>query len=137
MTNKQQTTNNRQQKQTTTTNKRPKPIQQPLQHPELYDSIAARTRAAGAGAARPRAVLFEGPPGTGKTTSARVLSARAAVPLVYVPIEALMSKWYGQSEGNLAGLFRHAKALGGCLVFLDELDSLAASRDREMHEVRS
>ncbi|GBF90964.1 cell division cycle 48 [Raphidocelis subcapitata] len=105
----------------------------PLRHSELYESIAQRTRASGKGS-RPRAVLFEGPPGTGKTTSARVLSTQAAVPLVYIPLEGLMSKWYGESEGNLAKLFKNAKALGGCLVFLDELDSLATSRDREMHE---
>jgi len=38
---------------------------------------------------------------TGKTTSARVISSQAAVPLVYVPLEAVMSKWFGESEGGM------------------------------------
>ena len=38
----------------------------------------------------------------GKTTSARVISIQAAVPLVYLPLEAVLSKWYGESEGQLA-----------------------------------
>jgi SpoVK/Ycf46/Vps4 family AAA+-type ATPase len=54
---------------------------------------------------------------------------------VYVPLEALVSKWYGESEQNLAKLFKACKVLGGCIIFLDELDSLATSRDRsDMHE---
>lgn len=40
--------------------------------------------------------------GTGKTSSARLLSRRSALPLVYVPLEALVSKWYGESEQNMA-----------------------------------
>ncbi|KAI8472467.1 MAG: P-loop containing nucleoside triphosphate hydrolase protein [Monoraphidium minutum] len=106
----------------------------PLQHPELYSRIAERTRDGGAGS-RPRAVLFEGPPGTGKTTSARVLSSQVAVPLIYVPLESLLSKWYGESEANLAKVFKAARAMGGCMLFLDELDAFASSRDRQLHEV--
>jgi hypothetical protein len=45
-------------------------------------------------------------PGTGKTSSARLLSRRAALPLVYVPLEALVSKWYGESEQNMAKVRR-------------------------------
>jgi SpoVK/Ycf46/Vps4 family AAA+-type ATPase len=76
-----------------------------------------------------------GPLGTGKTTSAKILARQAAVPLVYVPLETLASKWYGESENNLAKVFKAAKGLGGAIIFLDELDALATSRDREMHEV--
>lgn len=45
----------------------------PLTHPEVYEAVAARTRKSPA-SNRPRAVLFEGPPGCGKTTSARCVS---------------------------------------------------------------
>lgn len=40
---------------------------------------------------RPKAILFEGPPGTGKTTSAKIISQQVQIPLVYIPIEAIMS----------------------------------------------
>ena len=46
---------------------------------------------------RPKAVLFEGPPGTGKTTSAKIIAQQVNIPLVYMPIEAIMSKFYGES----------------------------------------
>src|SRR6476469_7675132 len=54
----------------------------------------------------------------GKTTSARVISTQAAVPLVYLPLEAVLSKWYGESEGQLAKVFKAAGALGGAIVFI-------------------
>ncbi|KAK9840153.1 hypothetical protein WJX74_004214 [Apatococcus lobatus] len=104
-----------------------------LQHPEVYEAIAAGTRRR-PGSNRPRAVLFEGPPGCGKTTSARVIASQASVPLVYIPLEAIVSKWYGQSEKKLADMFTAADALPGCLVFLDEIDSLATTRGGDMHE---
>ena len=106
----------------------------PLLRPDVYDSVARGTRKKFA-SNRPRAVLFIGPPGTGKTSSARVIASQAAVPLVYIPLEALVSKWYGESEKSLATALEAADSLpDGCIVFLDELDALATSRSGEMHE---
>ena len=106
----------------------------PLVRPDVYDKVAKGTREKFA-PNRPRAVLFIGPPGTGKTTSARVIASQAAVPLVYIPLEALVSKWYGESEKSLATALEAADSLpDGCIVFLDELDALATSRGGEMHE---
>ena len=59
-----------------------------------------------------------------------VRDPQAAVPLVYVPLEAVASKWYGESEGNLAKIFKAAEDLGGAILFLDEIDSLATERRR-------
>ena len=143
----------------------------PLAHPDLCDGVAAAARspavlaaggpggggASGAGLTRPRAVLFAGPPGCGKTTAAAIAAAAAGAPLVYVPVEAVVSKFYGEAEQRLAGVFEAARALaagwgggggkegeeegssptpahagssgpGKALVFLDEVDSLATSR---------
>ena len=58
----------------------------------------------------------------------RVIASQASVPLVYVPLEAVSSKWYGESERLLADIFKAAEVLPGCIIFLDEIDSLATSR---------
>ncbi|CAL9774356.1 unnamed protein product [Musa acuminata subsp. burmannicoides] len=105
-----------------------------LQSPEIYDEIARGTRCKFE-TNRPRAVLFEGPPGTGKTSSARVIAQQAGIPLLYVPLEVIMSKYYGESERLLGNVFSLANELpSGAIIFLDEVDSFAVARDSEMHE---
>ncbi|XAR65693.1 Adenosinetriphosphatase [Bertholletia excelsa] len=105
-----------------------------LQSPEVYDDIARGTRSKFE-TNRPRAVLFEGPPGTGKTSCARVIASQAGVPLLYVPLEVVMSKYYGESERLLGKVFSLANEIpNGAIIFLDEVDSFAISRDSEMHE---
>jgi SpoVK/Ycf46/Vps4 family AAA+-type ATPase len=105
----------------------------PLQNPDIYDSIARLTRISFE-SNRPKAILFEGPPGVGKTTAARIIAGAVRAPLVYVPIESIMSKWYGQSSQNLAQIFDACEDIGGAILFLDEIDSLAGSRDENMFE---
>lgn len=108
-------------------------VTMPLKNPEIYDAIAKLTRKT-AESNRPRAVLFEGPPGVGKTTAARIIAGDSEIPLVYVPVESIMSKWYGQSSQNLAEIFDMCELMGGAVIFLDEIDSLAGSRDQNMFE---
>jgi SpoVK/Ycf46/Vps4 family AAA+-type ATPase len=105
----------------------------PLKHPEMYDSIAKLTRKKFE-SNRPKAILFDGPPGVGKTTVARVIAGEAGIPLVYMPVESIMSKWYGQSSQNLSLIFDLCEDLGGSILFIDEIDSLAGSRDSGMFE---
>ena len=107
----------------------------PLRSPEAFVAVRAGTRALPQQRDRQAALLFYGPPGTGKTTAARIAAQQAGLPLVYAPLEALMSKWLGQGEQQLAALFDSCEALRQpCVLFLDELDALAGSRSREMHE---
>ena len=53
----------------------------------------------------PGAMFLYGPPGTGKTSSARALARMAVAPLVYIPVESIFSKWYGDSERKLSKIF--------------------------------
>ncbi|KAI3424892.1 hypothetical protein D9Q98_008276 [Chlorella vulgaris] len=111
-----------------------------LANPEVYDEISRATKLGGAGAAgtnRPRGVLLVGPPGTGKTTAARVIAQRGSVPLVNVQFEKILSKWYGENERQLAEVLKVAEEFPqGCIVFLDELDSIMSCRDDgSIHEV--
>jgi SpoVK/Ycf46/Vps4 family AAA+-type ATPase len=77
----------------------------PLKNPEVYDKIARETRSEFS-LNRPRAVLFTGPPGTGKTTMARHVGKEAGLVVVHVPLENILSAYYGESTKRLAVIFR-------------------------------
>lgn len=104
-----------------------------LTHGDVYDKITAATRMKNE-TNRPKCVLFEGPPGCGKTTSAKIISQQVNIPLIYMPLEAIMSKFYGESESRLAEIFEAAQSLGSVILFIDEIDSLATSRETGIHE---
>ncbi|KAH9128496.1 hypothetical protein LEN26_009101 [Aphanomyces euteiches] len=106
-----------------------------LQNPDIYENIAKHTRHRFE-SNRPRAILFEGPPGTGKTISARIIAAQAKVPLIHLPIESVVSKWYGESEQKLSNIFDACDQLeDGAILFIDEIDALASDRSSgQMHE---
>lgn len=107
----------------------------PLRHPDAFTSVLRHTRAGSAPPpVRPTALLFYGPPGTGKTHAARIAAESATLPLVSAPLEGLISKWYGEGEKQLALLFACCERLGPCVLFLDEVDALAGSRERGVHE---
>ena len=104
-----------------------------LTHGHVYDQITQGTRMKNE-TNRPKCVLFEGPPGCGKTTSAKIIAQQVSIPLIYMPLEAIMSKFYGESENKLAEIFEAAQAMGKCILFIDEIDSLATSREAGLHE---
>lgn len=104
-----------------------------LTHGEVYDQITAGTRMKNE-TNRPKAILFEGPPGCGKTTSAKIIANQVNIPLIYMPIEAIMSKYYGESETRFAEIFEAAKGMGKSIIFIDEIDALATSREGGVHE---
>lgn len=108
----------------------------PLRHPEVYEGIVRGTRERYE-SNLPRAVLYEGPPGCGKTLSARIVASAVGVPFVHVPLEAILSKFYGETTRRLADILTTANRLGRCVVFIDEADSIGMSRDggSEVHEV--
>lgn len=105
----------------------------PLKNPDMLSELSKLTRKFPSDT-RPRAVLFEGDPGVGKTTMARVVSCMTGLPLIYVPVESIMSKYYGESAQNMAYVFEAAALFPACLIFLDEIDSLAGNREEGVFE---
>jgi cell division protease FtsH len=79
-----------------------------------------------------RAILFEGPPGTGKTYLAKAMAAEAGVPFLFVSSSAFQSMYYGQTNRKIRSYFRAlrkaARAEGGAIGFIEEIDAIGASR---------
>jgi transitional endoplasmic reticulum ATPase len=92
-----------------------------LKHPELY----AHTRAKS-----PRGILLTGPPGTGKTLLAKAVAAQGKANFIAVNGAEVMSRWVGASELAIRELFSKARQAAPCVVFIDELDTLAPARGR-------
>ena len=83
----------------------------------------------------PTGLLLAGPPGTGKTTVAKVLAAQARASFYPVSGADVMSKWVGESEGNIRRLFERARANRPSIVFIDEIDAIAGRRGSvEVHD---
>ncbi len=78
-------------------------------------------------------ILFVGPPGTGKTTSARGLSRWFGLPLVEVRLSAIISAYLGETSKNIDNVFILAKKLNPCILFIDEFDFVAKSRASDDH----
>jgi cell division protease FtsH len=83
------------------------------------------------GSAR-RGVLFEGPPGTGKTFVAKAMAKEANVPFLFVSASAFQSMYYGQTNRKVRSFFKqlrkHAQREGGAIGFIEEIDAIGASR---------
>jgi transitional endoplasmic reticulum ATPase len=76
----------------------------------------------------PTGLLLAGPPGTGKTSVAKVLAAQAKSSFYPISGADVISKWVGESERNIRQLFERARANRPSIVFIDEIDAIAASR---------
>ncbi|EDV24087.1 uncharacterized protein TRIADDRAFT_57218 [Trichoplax adhaerens] len=94
-------------------------IQLPLQHPEL---LAAGLRRSG--------LLFYGPPGTGKTLLAKAVATECSLNFLSVKGPELINMYVGQSEENVRAVFEKARNASPCVIFFDELDSLAPNRGK-------
>ena len=77
--------------------------------------------------ALPMGYLFCGPVGTGKTYLVECLAGEAGVPVI--KLKNFRDRWVGSSEGNLEKIFRLIRALGRCIVFIDEADQTLGKRD--------
>ncbi|MGV0026623.1 AAA family ATPase [Phormidesmis priestleyi] len=90
-----------------------------LLYPELYQQTKAKA---------PRGILLWGPPGTGKTLLAKAVASQAQANFIAVNGPELLSKWVGASEQAVRELFAKARQAAPCVVFVDEIDTLAPAR---------
>jgi cell division protease FtsH len=79
-----------------------------------------------------RGILFEGPPGTGKTHLAKAMAKHAGVPFFYVSGPAFQSMWYGATAKKIRAFFKvlkkAARKEGGAIGFIEEIDAFATTR---------
>jgi ATP-dependent Zn protease len=94
-----------------------------LNHARFRDEMGGSPR---------RGVLFEGPPGTGKTHIAKAMAKEAGVPFLYVSSTAFQSMWYGATARKIRTFFRHlrkvARREGGAIGFIEEIDAIGIAR---------
>jgi len=95
-------------------------IELPLKYPELFERL---------GIEAPKGVLLHGPPGCGKTLIARAVANETDAYFVHVSGPEVIHKFYGESEAHLRAIFDKARENAPAIVFLDEIDAIAAKRE--------
>jgi cell division protease FtsH len=79
-----------------------------------------------------RGILFEGPPGTGKTYLARAMARQAGVPFLFVSAPAFQSMWFGMTGARIRSFFKAlrkaARREGGAIGFIEEIDAIGSER---------
>jgi len=101
-------------------------VELPLKSPQLFTSL---------GVSAPRGVLLYGPPGTGKTLIARAVAAESRATFIAISAPEIVHKFYGESEAKLREIFDKARKQSPAIIFIDEIDAIAARRDLVQGEV--
>lgn len=94
-------------------------VELPLKDPDAFRRLGIRPA---------KGFLLYGPPGTGKTLLAKAVAREAEANFIATKSSDLLSKWYGESEQQIARLFARARQVAPCVIFFDELDSLVPAR---------
>ena len=94
-------------------------IELPLKNPDAFRRLGIRSA---------KGFLLYGPPGTGKTLLAKAVAKEAEANFISMKSSDLLSKWYGESEQQIARMFQRARSVAPCVVFIDEIDSLVPAR---------
>ncbi|MDG6223942.1 MAG: CDC48 family AAA ATPase [Candidatus Thermoplasmatota archaeon] len=94
-------------------------VEWPLSHPEVFSRMGIKP---------PSGILLFGPPGTGKTLLARAVATESRANFISIKGPEVLSKWVGDSEKAVRDIFKKARQVSPCIVFLDEIDSIAPKR---------
>ncbi len=94
-------------------------VEWPLKHKEAFEYVDVSP---------PKGILLHGPPGTGKTLIAKALAKMTESNFIAIKGPELLSKWVGESEKGVREVFRKARQAAPCIIFFDEIDSLAPRR---------
>jgi transitional endoplasmic reticulum ATPase len=98
-------------------------VEWPLKFPEIFSQLNTKP---------PKGILLFGPPGTGKTMLVKAVANESEANFISIKGPELLSKWVGESERAVREVFRKAKQSSPCIIFLDELDSIAPVRGAEL-----
>lgn len=96
-------------------------VELPLRNPDAFRRLGIRPA---------KGFLLYGPPGTGKTLLAKAVARESEANFIATKSSDLLSKWYGESEQQIARLFARARQVAPCVIFIDEIDSLVPARGR-------
>eukprot|EP00640_Fibrocapsa_japonica_P000957 CAMPEP_0113934062 /NCGR_PEP_ID=MMETSP1339-20121228/1386_1 /TAXON_ID=94617 /ORGANISM="Fibrocapsa japonica" /LENGTH=856 /DNA_ID=CAMNT_0000935681 /DNA_START=199 /DNA_END=2769 /DNA_ORIENTATION=- /assembly_acc=CAM_ASM_000762 len=94
-------------------------VQYPVEHADQFEKF---------GMSASKGVLFYGPPGCGKTLLAKAIANECNSNFISVKGPELLTMWFGESEANVRDLFDKARAAAPCILFFDEMDSIAKQR---------
>jgi len=94
-------------------------VQYPVNFPEKFEKF---------GMSPSKGVLFYGPPGCGKTLLAKAIANECSANFISIKGPELLTMWFGESEANVRELFDKARSSAPCVLFFDELDSIARAR---------
>jgi transitional endoplasmic reticulum ATPase len=100
-------------------------VELPMKDPDAFRRLGIRPA---------KGFLLYGPPGTGKTLLAKAVAREAEANFIATKSSDLLSKWYGESEQQIARLFARARQVAPCVIFIDELDSLVPARGSGLGE---
>jgi transitional endoplasmic reticulum ATPase len=97
-------------------------VEWPLKYSENFTRLGIRPS---------RGILLYGPPGTGKTLLAKAVAKESEANFIQVKGPSLLSMWVGKSEEGMRKVFERARQVAPCVIFFDEIDSLAGKRGVE------